>query len=565
MAGRTLPRWAWALGLAVVVAIGTAYAWHWAAQVYNWRVMTDELLYVKLAQAAAENLSLRPEFRDVAVSNYSVLYPALLAPLAGLTDPSTAFRVGHLLGAALLASTAVPTYLLTAYVTRSRVAGMAAAVPIAVAPWVLYSINLLTEVLAGPLFVWTVYAFVRAVAEPSLRRDLLAVVAVVLLVATRTQFVFMPALLVATVLVHETGMRLAGRSARAWPGQLGAGLKAAVTGHRLLVVLTVVALLGLAVLTSAKTVVGDYGVVLDSSQLVPAGFWTGLVSRVTLVAFGLAGVPLVATIAFVADGLWQRDDRRVHALAACVLLTAPAVAFVATNFDLRFASALLQERYLFYIAPLLLVGTASFVVVARRPLATMAGASVLAAVILSQASGLLPIGNPSLFATPARMGWTPFDGWVYRVTNPFGLGGLDPAYAFAAISVVVALALAWLLRSGRRTIALAAVGIGLTVWCAALTAYSAPKLLFEHENLAKVGLGGDLPLDQRSWIDRAVGEDATVGLAPSPLASRDGKPIAEDAVIEPASGGRPRCGTGPCAGATCTTTCATGPRTRAGR
>ena len=172
-------------------------------------------------------------------------------------------------------------------------------------------------------------------------------------------------------------------------------------------------------------------------------------------------------------------------------------------------------------------------VVARRPLATMAGASVLAAVILSQASGLLPIGNPSLFATPARMGWTPFDGWVYRVTNPFGLGGMDPAYAFAAISVVVALALAWLLRSGRRTIALAAVGIGLTVWCAALTAYSAPKLLFEHENLAKVGLGGDLPLDQRSWIDRAVGEDATVGLAPSPLASRDGKPIAEDAVIEP--------------------------------
>ena len=434
-ATRTFPRWAWAGAMAVVVAVGTAYACHWALQVDNWRVMTDELLYVKLAQSTAEHLSPRPEFRGVELSNFGILYPTLLAPLEGLFDPGTAFRLGHFLGALLLASTAVPVYLLASYVTRSRAAGLAAAIPMAVAPWVLYSLNLLTEVLAAPLFAWTVYAFVRAVAEPSVRRDAIAVVTVLALVGTRTQFIFMPVLLVGAVLVHELGTRLSGRSPREWARQLGHGFRASVTRHWLLAGLVVVSVFALVLLTSAKTLVGDYAVVLDSSELLPAGFWSGLVSRTTLVAFGLAGVPLIATFAFVADALWDRREPRAHALAAVVLLTAPALGFVATNFDIRFASSLLQERYLFYLAPMLLVGTACFAMLVRRPFATVAGASVLGGVILSQASGLPPFGNPSLFATPARMGWVPFEGWVYRLANPVGLGSIDATYAFAALAI----------------------------------------------------------------------------------------------------------------------------------
>ena len=531
IAGRTMPRWGDALAMGVVVLIGTLFACRWALDVDNWRVMTDELLYVKVAQSFGENLSLRPEFRDVAVSNYSVLYPLLLAPLIGLLDFATAFRLAHVLGAFLLASTAVPTYLVARYATRSRAAGLAAAVPVALAPSLLYSLNLMTEALAAPLVMWTVWAYVRSVDEASLGRDVAAIAITVALVLTRTQFIFMPVLLPVAIVIHEVGMRLAGRSPRAWAVQTAQGLKASVVSHPLFVAPTVIGALLLMLITSTGTLVGDYSVVV-TTDLVPPGFREALFSHVTLIAFGVGAVPLVLTLAFVADALWRPDDRRLHALAVCLLLVLPAMAAVATSFDLRFSSVL-QERYLFYAAPLLLVGAACFVASARRPLPTAAGAAIVAAVLIAGSKGLLPVGDTSVFASPARQGWVPVDGYVYRVGGMVGLRDIDPVYVLAAATVLAGLAIAWLVRSGRRSLTLAGVGIGLSLWCGLLTSYAGPKVLSEHEALAMVGLSGNLPLDQRAWIDRAVGQRADVGIAPTPIAGRDGKPTPKGGVTDP--------------------------------
>ena len=531
IAGRTVPRWADALAVGVVVLIGTLFACRWALQVDNWRVMTDELLYVKVAQSFGENLSLRPEFRDVAVSNYSVLYPALLAPLLGLLEFSTAFRVAHGLGAFLLASTAVPTYLVARYATRSRAVGLAAAVPVALAPSLLFSLNLMTEALAAPLAMWTVWAYVRSVDEPSLGRDVTAIGVTVALVLTRTQFIFMPVLLPVAIVIHEVGTRLAGRSPRAWVLQTAQGLKVSVFAHPLLVALTVIGALLLMLVTSSAALVGDYGVVV-ATDLVPPGFRQALFNHVTLIAFSVGAVPLVLTLAFVFDALWRPEDQRLHALAVCLLLVLPAMTVVATSFELRF-SAVLQERYLFYAAPLLLVGAACFVASARRPLPTVAGAAIVGAVLMAGSKGLLPVGDTSVFASPARQGWVPLDGYVYRAFSTIGARDVDPVHVLAAVTAVAGLAVAWVVHTGHRAVALAGVAIGLTVWCAALTAYAGPKVLFEHEALAQVGLSGNTPLDQRDWVDEAVGKRADVGISPTAVTGRYGKPIPMGTVTDP--------------------------------
>ncbi len=517
--------------MAAVVAAGTFLACRWALKVDNWRVMTDELLYLKMADSIVDTLSPRPTFRGVELSNYSVLYPALLAPLVGWLDVSTAFRVAHGLGALLLASTSVPTYLLARYVSRSRAVAVAAALPVAVMPWLLYSLNLMTEVLAAPLLVWTIYAYVRALAEPSPRRDAIALVAVALLVLARTQFLFMPAVLVAAILVHELGWRLSGRSPRQWLAQIGGGLKAATVGHPLIVALTVLGVV-LLVVMSASAFVGDYSVVVSSAELLPPGFVDALYRHVTLVAFGVAGVPLVLALAFVGDALWRPEDRRRHALAACLLVAIPLIVLVATNFDLRF-SAPLQERYVFYMAPLLLVGAACFVHGTRRPLAAVAGGAAVAVFVIASTPDLLTLEATSVFASPARQGWVPFDGYVYRFGTAAGIGDVSPFLVLATGTALASLGLAWLVRSGRRGVALTALGCGIAVWCGALTSYAGPKVLAEHEALATVGLAGSIPLEQRSWIDDAVGSGATVGLAPTLIASRGGAPIAEGAVTTP--------------------------------
>lgn len=509
------------LALVALIAAGSALACRWALDVDNWRVMTDELFYVKAAEAVGESWSPILSYRGEPVFNYGVLYPTLLAPFAAVLDFPLFFRVVHLLGAVMLVSTALPTYFVTRYVSRSRLAALAAAVPVAVAPWILFSLNLMTEALAAPLFAWAFYAFVRAVAEPSPRRDLLAMVAGASLILTRTQFIFMPVVLVLAVILHEVGIRLGGGSPRRWPGQLAAGIKAAVTRHPVFMLATASVAIGLTVVTSTTALVGDYSVVVNSG-LLPPGLSQSLADHVTIVAFSVAAVPLILALAFVADALWARDDARVHALAVCLLLTGGAAFAVAASFDLRFASVV-QERYAFYAAPLLMVGAACFASGARRPVRTVILAAIAGALVITASKGLLPVGDTSVFASPARQGWIPLNGNVYRVGNLVGLE-LDPKYALALWAAAAALGVAWLVRVRRRTLALAAFALAVSVWTLGLTLYAGPRVLAEHENLATVGLGGNVPLAQRGWVDHVVGENADVGIAPAPIASRDGQP-----------------------------------------
>ena len=514
------------LALGLVVLIGTVVAGYWALSVDEWRVMTDELGYVKIAVSISDTLSPVSRVRGESIHNYGILYPALLAPVVGLLDMPTAFRLAHGLGAFLMVSAAIPAYLLATFVSRSRAVGLAAAAPVALTPWLLLAMNLLTEVLAYPVFVWAMYASVLAVAEPSRKRDAAVLVALVLLFLARTQFIFVFGLLPVAIVLHEVGARLPGSSPRTWARESWLGLRASVANH---VVLCAAGVLGaLFALAAGDRILGGYGAV-RSGTLFPPAFAQAAYDHLNQILLGVAVLPLVLALAYLAETLVRPGDRRAHAFAVHLLLIVPALLVIVTSFDLQFAGGV-HERYLFYVAPLLFIAAACYVRSARWPLFTVGGAGVLTALILTRTT-FEPVANYPIYASPTRAAWVALD---FRVGQVRDLTGIDLSNGLAlAIGTAAAAAiLVWLLQSARRRVALAGLGLALALWGVALTAYSAPKVRAEHESLAVQGLGTTAPLDDRDWIDDALPSGATAGLVPSIINARAGIPIPSGTVTE---------------------------------
>jgi hypothetical protein len=503
---------AW-IGVALLVLAGTALAAHWALTTQEWRVMTDELGYVKTAISFSQTWSPVPAVRGQSIHNYGILYPALIAPLVGVLDMPTAFRVAHGLGALLMASAGIPAFMLARFVTRSRAAGLAAAAPVALAPWLLFSMNLLTEVVAYPLFVWTLYASVVAVAAPRLHRDVLLVVALVALFLARTQFIFVFALVPLVIVLHEVTPRL-GRSPRRWPAQAWRGLRVSVTGHPLLAVLVVLGGL-VALLASSRIPLGSYNAVRASDPF-PPGFAQSAVDHLTEILVGVAVVPLALTVALVAENLFRAGDRRMHSMASHAALFAPALLAVATTFDLQFARAI-NERYVFYLAPVLIVAAVVYVVVARRPVIAAGAGALITLVLVLKSAFSTAVAYP-VYASPTRLSWVALDARAGQL-------GLSNRVLVAIVGLVAAAVVVALLRLGRRRLALLAVGGGVAVWGVALMAYCGPKAQAEHDAFAKQALGTIPPLHDRDWVDQAVPSGATVGMVPSPVNARGGQAI----------------------------------------
>ena len=522
------PSLEWLL-LALIVLLGTLLSSRWALAVDSWRMMEDELTYVKEALTIAETLNPEAVVRGVPVGNYGVLYPALLAPLVGLFDMPTAFRLAHGFGALLMASTAVPAYLLGAYVSRSRAVGLAAAALVVVVPWVLLSLTLFTETVAYPVFVWALYASVVAVAEPSKKRDITVLATLALLFLARPPFLFMFGVVPMAIVVHEVGIRLAGRLPRDWVGQVWGGLRASVTLHPILAgVIAVGALVALA--GASELPLGNYNTA-RTTALFPDGFVQSALDHLNYVLFGIGVLPLALTLAFVGEALARRADRRAHAFAVVVSIVAGALLIVATSFDLGYLGGGVRERYVFYVAPVLLIAAVCYPSRARWPVVAVGTATIATAVIVTRTT-FEGADRSAIYSSPASLGWAPLDFRVGQVGGWVGLDGLNNAAALALGTAVAALILVVLLRSSRRRLALAGLTCVLVVWCAALTGYAGPRLQSEHDALAAQALGTVPAQDDRDWIDSAVSPDTTAALVPSAINSRFGNPIPPGTVTE---------------------------------
>jgi hypothetical protein len=348
-----------ALGvLAVWAGVATWLAVDFSGRIQDWAIQNDETLYTKLAISVADTGSPIPHVHDQVVAVLNQLYPLLLAPFFAAYDFPSAFHAAHVFNAPLMASACIPAYLI-ARLLVSRPFALAVALLSVTVPWMILTGVLMTEPAAYPAFLWAVLACLWAIREPSRTHDVLAVLGLVLAVLARTQFVVLAVVLPVAILVDG----IVASTARPAHRRLADGAVVSVRRHSVLAIAYLAAAgiaLGVAAVGSLGDALGVYGTTLHGSIL-PSGVWREAATHLDAVAVGSGLVPLLLGGGWMLAAVARPRERDDFSFAVFSLLTVAALAVETASFDLRFGGEIVRDRYLFYVVPLLLAGTAAAV------------------------------------------------------------------------------------------------------------------------------------------------------------------------------------------------------------
>ncbi len=475
-----LPALAVWLGLAAALAALTT-------RVADWFVMTDELLYERLALGVVRLRSPLPYVHHELVPNVDQLYPLLLSlPFAVARTVGGALPAAHALNAVVMSSAALPAYLLGRRVAPLAPSLLAAALTVVV-PWIVLASFLLTEVAAYPAFLWGVLAFVRAVESPSRRRDVLAVAGLALAVLARTQLAVLAVVLPLAIVARERSLRGAWRQ------------------HRVLAVLYAAGIAVLVALFAAgRSPLGTYASTANGNP-VPPGIVTAFATHLAAVGLGLALLPFLLGGAWLVAHVVGRADAERQSLALVASSATVLLALEAASYDLRFGGGLPRDRYVFYVAPLLLVAFAA--ALGERAVPRRALAVPLVVLAYGFARAPLPLYQKLNADLPVAI----FDDDL-RGT----LGGVDGARVCLVAGAVLCAALLVLLRPRHLAATLALVAV---LALPAETGYAFQRL-FAVDGTA----GRPLTVDQSEvfdWVDRTVGRHAEVTMVPFPTAHGD--------------------------------------------
>ena len=455
-----------ALWLVCAAILGTI-----TGRVADWFVMTDELLYERLALSVDRLHSPVPHVHGVVVGSINQLYPLLLAAVFASRSVEQGLHFAHVLNALVMGSAAVPAYLLALRVTRSVWASLLAGLLTVAVPWVVLSSFLLTEVVAYPAFVWALLAFHVTLTRPSPRHDLMASLVLIVAILARTQLVVLALALAVAILVVGSP-----RAHRVLWLVYGAG-----------------AVIAVGVVLSGHNALGTYGSTTSGNPL-PAAVVPAFFSHLAVVALGVGVLP------FVIGGAWLvRWDPFAVLGSATVLLVTLEVA----SYDVRFGGGIVRDRYLFYIAPVFAIAFAAALFPWRRPGWELT--LPLGVLIVGLALAPLPVFEKLNVDTPVSA----IDGYLRRE-----LGGLGGARVFLVVVSVLAVALvveAGLLLGRTAAIALAVCTLALVT---AETGYAFERL-FRTNGTAGRPLTTD-PSGEQAWVDRAVGRNARVTFFPFP-------------------------------------------------
>jgi Dolichyl-phosphate-mannose-protein mannosyltransferase len=464
------------LALGGVVAILTT-------RVVDWYVMTDELLYERLALSVGQLHSPLPHVHGRLIANVNQLYPLLLAPLfhAGLVPD--ALRDAHVLNALVMTSACIPAFLLARRVTGgSRLAYVVAALTVCI-PWIALSSFLMTEAVAYPAFLWAILALHNAAVSPGTRGDALLLVAIGVAVLARTQFAVLLVIIPLALLLDRFSPRRLVRE------------------HRLLaVVYAVLAVAAVVLLATGELsrVLGTYSVTAEGN-LVPRGMPRALLEHLAPLGLGTGIVPFVLGVAWLLTALVRQRNGVQHAFAAIAVVAVVALLFEVASYDLRFGAGRLHDRYLFYVVPLLLVAFAAMLLEPSWPRWTVVAAGGL----LALAFAFMPVISYGKFNVDSPV--------AYLNERLLALGGSESgAQLLLAFLTIVVMAL--LLAPRRVALGVAAVAILLAP---AQTALAFTRLL-DHDGTS----GRPITLDQSvvfDWLDRKVGSGEKVAMIPYPL------------------------------------------------
>ncbi len=483
-------RWLWLVPVALSLALGAGLALL-TSRVADWFVMTDELLYERLALSVVRLHSALPHVHGRSVPNINQLYPLVLATVFRSGDVAHDAWSAHILNAFVMSSTAIPAYLLARRVTESAWAASLAAVLSVTVPWIVLASFLMTEVAAYPAFVWALLAFQRATAAPSTRNDLLAVAGIVLAVAARTQFLVLAAVLPVAILVDARSLRVAFRT------------------HRLLATAYASGAAALLALTFAgHSALGTYSATAHGNPL-PLQVIPAFAEHLAAIGLGLAILPFLAGGAWLAANVVRSANRERRVFAMLATLAIMLLTFEVASYDLRFGGGVVDDRYLFYVVPLILIAFSAALTDDTWPRRSLA--IPLAVLVYGLARDPLPVFEKLNVDTPAAI----FDNYLTSA-----VGGVTAArillVAAAVVGAVLFLEGSVLLRHAQLSLMLAAFALLLLP---AETGYAFARL-FRVNGTA--GRSLTAPGSQVfEWVDRTIGANAHVTAVPYPTVPGD--------------------------------------------
>jgi hypothetical protein len=488
------------VGLGAVAALALALGWVLSlatTRVKNWFVMSDELYYERLAISVAQTGSLLPRVHGELVSNVNQLYPWLLSTMYGSGNVPASLAGAHRLNAFVIATAAIPVYLLARRVGVGTVLSVVAGGLAAAVPWVVLSSFLLTEVVAYPACCWALLALVHAVERRTWVWDGAALLAVGVAVLARTQFLVLLVVFGVAVVAEAGltgGVRGLWRERRplvlVYAGLLAVVLAAFVSGN-------------------GSRLLGSYAVTAENlrldAELIELAF-----AHAAAIALALAVVPFVVGLGWLVDRIRPSaaPAERAFALvgaAAFVLLTVQVASFTQ-----RFGFGLVKERYLFYVAPIVLVAVAAAIGTRAWPrwwaLAVPAAVAALGFVWLP----VVPYEKLNVDTPVAMLN----DGLLDLATSE------NWARALLVLLTIVVLQALLLARAVLPWRPLAAVAGALLVVALPL------ETVYAFERLFRVNGTNGLPitLDQGvvfSWIDRHVGPTSRVTVFKYPVLGAD--------------------------------------------
>jgi hypothetical protein len=483
------------LALAGVLAVLTS-------RVVDWYVMTDELFYERLAISVAQGHAPLPRVHGELIGNINQLYPLLLAPFFHDTLVPSALEHAHVLNAFVMSSASIPAFLLAWRITRStRLSYVVAFLSVCV-PWITLSSFLMTEVVAYPAFLWAVLAIQHAAVSPSVRADVLMLLALAAAVLARTQLAVLAVALPLVLYVHElaftneTSLRRRAAVAARRLTRTRRALAIAYAAFTVLVaVLVATGRLAPALGTYSATAKGD---------VLPGGMWRAVFEHLAPLGLGLGVLPFVLGVAWLLRAVVGTRAREQHAFATLATLTLVALLLEVTSYDLRFGRRIVHDRYLFYVAPLILIAFAAAVRERRWGRWSL----VFAAGVLTFGFAVAPV---------VRYDKLNVDSPVAALNGAlldFG-GSQNGARAALVLLTLVAVCLAALASST------GAAWLGVLALMLAVVAIPAATAAAFWTLLTNNGTSGrPVTLQQGNvfdWIDREIGTREKVTMVPYPL------------------------------------------------
>ena len=469
--------WVWVAVLYVVsVVVQFALA---LRSVSPW-IMKDEIVYSDLSRsfAASGHFLIRGVHGD-----YGVVYPLLLSPVYAIVGPmADVYRWTQLVNALAMSSVVLPAYLLARRVVRPPAALAACALTIAV-PSMAYVGTLMTENLFYPLFVWLALTLVLALERPTVARQVLLLALCALAFLTRAQAVALIAAVLSAPFVLAWIERARPRRLAVWKPLYGA----VVLGGLLVVVIEVV---------RGRSPVGVLGNYKKFANWSHPHVWSALkwiLFHVAELDLSLYVLPFAALLVLAANA--RRLDRPLRVFVAAAASLSVWLVVEVSLFASRY-SGRIEERNMFYVAPLFLI--ALFAWIERgRPLPPRTAIAV--AGIAAALPGTIPYSR--LLNITSQSDTVGFQPWWYLNTR--GAGYSSVALVAVLMSIGLAAGFLWLPRRYASVLPLVvAVGFVATWLPLQLSTHSFPRL---SASASARGIGGS-----RTWIDDAVGHNADV-------------------------------------------------------